>query len=99
MPKDVVFISKSADAFVQDEASRSALGSMLKGHEPSFMILDEDFDVAQGEVEENLEWIIDGDGIVVSNNPGNVEKSEYISEMSIEDMAKKMLEYEVIIPY
>ena len=48
---------------------------------------------------ENLEWIKDSDGIVVSNNPKNAEKSEHIDEMSIEEMAKKMLEFDVIIPY
>jgi hypothetical protein len=99
MPKTVVFLSKTTDGFVQEEASRSALGTMLKGHEPSMMILDVDYDVERGEVEENLEWIIDSDGIVVSNNSANAEKSEYISEMSLEEMAKKMLEYDVIVPY
>jgi hypothetical protein len=98
MPKTVVFLSISTDAFTQDEASRSALGTMLGGHEPSMLILDNDYDTAQGEVDENLEWMLDG-GIVVSNVQGNVDKSENIESMSIEDMAKKMLEYEVIIPY
>ncbi len=95
----VVFISNSEDGYVQEEASRSALGTMLGGNDPSLMIIDVDYDVERGDVSENLEWIVDSDGIVVSNNPKNVEKSEYIEEMSIEDMAKKMLEFDVIIPY
>ena len=98
MPKTVVFLSISTDAFTQDEASRSALGTMLGGHEPSMLILDNDYDTAQGEVDENLEWMLDG-GIVVSNVQGNVDKSENIESMSLEDMSKKMLEYDVIIPY
>lgn len=98
MPKTVVFLSISTDAFTQDEASRSALGTMLGGHEPSMMILDNDYDTAQGEVDENLEWMLDG-GIVVSNVQGNVDKSENIESMSIEDMAKKMLEFDVFVPY
>ena len=98
MPKTVVFLSISTDAFTQDEASRSGLGTMLGGHEPSMMILDNDYDTEQGEVDENLEWMLDG-GIVVSNVQGNVDKSENIESMSIEDMAKKMLEYDVVIPY
>ena len=98
MPKTVLFLSISADGFTQEEASRSALGTMLGGHEPSMMILDNDYDSARGEVDENLEWMLDG-GIVVSNNQGNVDKSENIESMSIEDMAKKMLEFEVFVPY
>lgn len=99
MPKTVLFISISTDGFTQEEASRSAIGTMLGGHEPSMMILDNDYDTSRGEVDENLEWIKDSDGIVVSNVQGNVDKSEHIDFMSPEDMAKKMLEYEVIIPY
>ncbi len=71
---------------------------MLGGHDPSLMIIDVDYDVERGDVAENLEWIKDS-GLVVSNNPKNVEKSEHIDEMSVEEMAKKMLEFDVIIPY
>ncbi len=94
----VLFISNSEDGYVQEEASRSAVGTMLGGHDPSLMIIDVDYDVERGDVAENLEWIKDS-GLVVSNNPKNVEKSEHIDEMSVEEMAKKMLEYDVIIPY
>ncbi len=99
MMVSVVFISNSEDGYVQEEASRSALGTMLGGNDPSLMIIDVEYDVERGDVAENLEWIKDNGGLVVSNNPKNVEKSEYIDEMSVEEMAKKMLEYDIVIPY
>jgi len=99
MEKTAVFLAKSTDGYVQEEASRSALGIALGGLTPNLMIIDVDYDVGRGDVEENLEWILDSDGIVVSNNQANVDKSEFIEFMSLEDMAKKMLEFDVIIPY
>jgi hypothetical protein len=99
MEKTAVFLAKSTDGYVQEEASRSALGIALGGLTPNLMIIDVDYDVSRGDVEENLEWILDSDGIVVSNNQANVDKSEFIEFMSLEDMAKKMLEFDVIIPY
>jgi hypothetical protein len=99
MEKKTVFLAKSNDGYVQEEASRSAIGIALGGLTPNLMIIDVDYDVERGDVEENLEWILDSDGIVVSNNRANVDKSEFIEFTSLEEMARKMLEFDVIIPY
>lgn len=99
MSKKVLFLSESTDGFVQEEASRSAVGTVLGGHEPSLFIINVEYDMERGDAGENLEWIRDSDGIVMSNNQANVDKSEHVEFMSLEDMAKKMVEFDFVIPY
>ncbi len=95
----LAFLTKATDDWEQSEASRSALGAMLRGHTPSLFVLDADINVDYGDVKENFEWIADNDGVVASNNKDNESKAEQISYMSVEDMAKKILEADFIIPF
>jgi len=97
--KTLAFLTKATDDWEQSEASRSAIGTMLKGHTPSFFVLDADINIDYSDVAENFEWIVDGDGIVASNNKDNEPKAEQISYMSVEDIAKKILEADFIVPF
>ncbi|MEE8403181.1 MAG: hypothetical protein V3R93_05465 [Candidatus Hydrothermarchaeaceae archaeon] len=97
--RKLAFLTKATDDWEQSEASRSALGAMLRGHEPSVFVLDADINIDYGDVAENFEWVVDNGGIVASNNESNEPKAEQISRMSIEDMAKKILEADFIIPF
>jgi hypothetical protein len=97
--RTVAILTRDTDDFLQSEASRSAVGMMLRGHTPSLFIIDAESNIDYSDVAENFEWIVDSDGIVASNNKDNVSKCEHISEMSIEDMAKKILESDFIVPF
>jgi hypothetical protein len=92
-------MTRATDDWEQSEAGRSALGAMLRGHTPSVFILDADINPEYGDNEENFEWIVDSDGVVGTNNKDNETKSEHITYMSVEDIAKKILESDFIIPY
>jgi|GEM_PF-1720754 len=97
--KTVAFMTRATDEWEQSEAGRSALGAMLRGHTPSLFVLDAEMNPEYGDNEENFEWIVDSDGVVGTNNSANDGKSEHISVMSVEDIAKKILESDFIIPY
>ncbi len=97
--RSIAILTKETDDFLQSEASRSAVGMMLRGHTPSLFIIDADCNIDYKDVAENLEWIVDSDGIVASNNKDNTSKSEHITYMSIEDIAEKILESDFIVPF
>ena len=97
--RTIAFMTKATDEWEQSEAGRSALGAMLRGHTPSLFVLDADMNPEYGDNEENFEWIVDSDGVVGTNNKDNEPKSEHITYMSVEDIAKKILESDFIIPY
>ncbi|MEE8401362.1 MAG: hypothetical protein V3R86_04350 [Candidatus Hydrothermarchaeaceae archaeon] len=97
--RSLAFITKATDDWEQSEASRSALGAMLRGHTPSVFVIDADINIDYGDVRENFEWVVDNGGVVASNNKENEPKDEKISHMSIEDIAKKILESDFIVPF
>ncbi len=97
--KTMAFMTRATDEWEQSEAGRSALGAMLRGHTPSLFVLDADMNPEYGDNEENFEWIVDSDGVVGTNNKDNESKSENIAYMSVEDIAKKILELDFVIPY
>ena len=92
-------MTKATDDWEQSEAGRSALGAMLRGHSPSLFVLDAGMNPEYGDNEENFEWIVDDGGVVGTNNKDNEGKSEHITVMSVEDIAKKILELDFVIPY
>lgn len=97
--RTLAFMTRATDEWEQSEAGRSALGAMLRGHSPSLFVLDADINPEYGDNEENFEWVVDDGGVVGTNNKDNESKSEHITYMSIEDIAKKVLESDFIIPY
>jgi hypothetical protein len=96
--RTLAFMTRASDEWEQSEAGRSALGAMLRGHTPSLFVLDAEINPEYGDNAENFEWIVDSDGVVGTNSSANDGK-ENIEVMSVEDIAKKILELDFVIPY
>lgn len=78
----------------QSEALRVAGGLTLADDTIEVFILDRKLDKDNPEVAMPLELITDLDLKVYSNNPENG-----YTTLSLEEMAKKLLEYDVVVPY
>jgi hypothetical protein len=96
MGKNIAVLTRDTDRFRQSEVSRSSLGLTLGDHKVSLFIIDAEYKL-NDYLAENFEWIADMDGGSYSNNPKN--DFENCEQMSLEDMAKKMLENDIIIPF
>jgi hypothetical protein len=75
------------------EALRMAVGLTLADDEVNVFIMDDKL-VSDEEIELNLETLADMDVKVFSNNPDNPYQ-----QMSTEEIAKALLDYDVVIPY
>ncbi|HET7317659.1 MAG TPA: hypothetical protein VFK23_00840 [Nitrospirota bacterium] len=78
----------------QSEALRVAGGLTLADDTIEVYILDRKLDKDNPEVAMPLELVTDLDLKVYSNNPENG-----YTTLSLEEMAKKLLEYDVVVPY
>ena len=78
----------------QGEALRVALGLTLVEDTVEVMILDRKLDKSNPEVARPLELITELDLKIYSNNPENG-----YTTISLQEMAKKLLEYDVVVPY
>ncbi|MGE5807499.1 MAG: hypothetical protein ACM32I_00055 [Nitrospirota bacterium] len=78
----------------QSEALRVAGGLTLADDTIEVYILDRKLDKDNPEVAMPLELVADLDLKVYSNNPENG-----YTTLSLEEMAKKLLEYDVVVPY
>lgn len=77
-----------------DEALRVAGGLTLADDTIDVFILDRKLDKTAPEIAQPLELIGELDLKVYSNNPEN----EYTT-ITLEEMAKKLLEYDIVVPY
>jgi hypothetical protein len=94
MAKKIAFIMKEKDRFRQSEVIRSSLGITLAvDHKVSLFLLDEELK-RNAYIDENLEFLQEMDGKIYSNNPKNE-----VEQLSLEDIAKKLLENDIIIPF
>ncbi len=79
----------------QSEALRVAGGLTLADDIIDVFVLDRKMDKNSPELASPLELVVDlNEQKVYSNNPDNGFET-----ISIEDMAKKLLEYDIVIPY
>jgi len=78
----------------QAEALRVSGGLTLADDVIEIFILDRKLDKANPEIAQPLELVTDLDLKVYSNNPENG-----YATMSVEEMAKKLLEYDLVVPY
>jgi hypothetical protein len=78
----------------QGEALRVAGGLTLADDTIEVFILDRKLDKAAPEVAQPLELVTDLDLAVYSNNAENG-----YTTLTLEDMAKKLLEYDFVVPY
>jgi hypothetical protein len=96
MERKIAFISRDSSRYRQSEFTRSALGLLLAGHVADMFIIDAELK-KNDYINENIEWVVDSDGKVYSNNEKNADKN--IEIVSLEEMAKKMLECDFIVPF
>jgi hypothetical protein len=78
----------------QGEAPRVACGLTLADDTIEVFILDRKLDKNNPEVAQPLELVTELDLKVYSNNPENG-----YTTISLAEMAKKLLEYDVVVPY
>jgi hypothetical protein len=75
------------------EALRMAVGATLADDEVNVFVMDDKLEPDDG-MSLNLETLVDLDVKVFSNNPDN-----QLEQKSIEEIARTLPEYDVIIPY
>ncbi len=78
----------------QGEALRVAGGLTLADDTIEVFVLDRKLDKSNSEVAQPLELIADLDLKVYSNNAENG-----FTTVTLEEMAKKLLEYDIVVPY
>jgi len=89
-------MAKKVAILVRDrkhEALRMAVGATLADDEISVFIMDDKL-VPDEEMELNLETLPDLDVKMFTNNPENPYE-----QMTTEEMAKALTEYDVVVPY
>ncbi len=85
------------DKHRQYEGLRSSLGLLLEFHVVSMFVLDHEIDMTE-EYRDNMEFIDEMEGTRYSNVPANVEKYGFTA-VSLEEVAGKLNENEVVIPF
>jgi len=76
------------------EALRVAGGLTLADDTIEVFVLDNKLDKTDDEIAAPLELVSELDLKVYSNNPGNG-----YTPITLEEMAKKLLEYDIVVPY
>ncbi len=97
----VAFIINQDDCW---EGIRSTLGLLVENMWCAAFVIDNEMNVSAPktteDLQENLEMLVeDLEGEVYSNVQANVDKFQYVEYMSLEDMAEKLKEYELVVPF
>ena len=95
MSKKVAVLIK--DKRRQYEGLRCSLGLLLEQHIVSMFVLNHEI-VLTEEYQENMEFIDEMEGVRYSNVTGNVDKYAF-QATTLEEVAQKIGENEVIIPF
>ncbi len=95
MGKKVAVLIKDKDR--QYEGLRSSLGLLLEQHIVSMFVLNHEIDMTE-EYHDNMEFIDEMDGTRYSNVATNVDKYGF-QLVSLEQVAQKIKENEVVIPF
>jgi len=81
----------------QYEGLRSSLGLLLEDHAIDMFVLDHEIDMTE-EYFDNMGFIDEMGGSRFSNVPANVEKHGF-QMVSLEDVAGRLREHEIVIPF
>ena len=91
--KKIGVVVNTADEYRQGEAVRVALGLTLMDDPVELIVLDHALKRTEA-VEKNLELLGMMKGKAYSNNPENG-----LETLSLEEISRKLLEYDVVVPY
>jgi hypothetical protein len=80
------------------DAMRSTLGLSVANHYSFAAVLDHELEKFDDYNAENLEWIRDMEGDVYTNVQANVDKNG-LTAITLEELGKKLLEMDVVVPY
>ena len=95
MSKKVVVLIKDKERHY--EGLRTSLGLLLDFHIVSMFVLNHEIDMTK-EYHDNMEFIDEMEGTRYSNVTANVEKYSFTS-VTLDDVAAKIMECDVVIPY
>ena len=95
MAKKVAVLIKDKER--QYEGLRSSLGLLMEFHIVSMIVLNHEIELTD-EYKDNMEFIDEMEGTRYSNVPANVEQYGFTS-VSLEEVAGKLNENEVVIPF
>jgi hypothetical protein len=95
MSKKVAVLIKDKDR--QYEGLRTSLGLLMEFHIVSMFVLNHEIELTE-EYQDNMEFIDEMEGTRYSNVSANVEKYGF-HPVSLEEVARKLNEYEVVIPF
>jgi hypothetical protein len=98
MSKKVCFLLRSSDEKDILDGLRSTLGLSVANHYSTGVVLDRELSQFDDYNKENIEWIRDMEGEVLSTVQANVDKNE-LTSITIEELGKKLREMDVIVPY
>ncbi len=80
------------------DALRSTLGLSVANHYSFGAVLDHELEQFDDYNTENLEWVRDMEGDVYTNVQANADKNG-LTSITLEELGKKLLEMDVIVPY
>jgi hypothetical protein len=78
------------------EGLRSSLGLSIENNEVVMAVLDQEVEMT-AEYRENLDWLLEMEGKIYSNNPANQEYGFEV--VSLEDLGGKLKEMDFIVPF
>jgi hypothetical protein len=78
------------------EGLRSSLGLIVENNDVMMVVLDQEV-VMTPEYRESLEWFLEMEGKIYSNNPANQEHG--FETVAIQDLGEKLREMDLIIPF
>jgi hypothetical protein len=95
-------VAKKVAVLVRDkerqyEGLRSSLGLLMEFHVVSMFVLNHEIELTE-EYRDNMEFIDEMEGSRYSNVPENVEKYGF-KIIPLEEVARNLLEYDIVIPF
>lgn len=95
MAKKVAVLIRDKDR--QYEGLRSSLGLLLEFHNVSMFVLDHEVEITEA-YQDNMEFIDEMEGFRYSNVSANVAKYGF-SKVTLEEVAEKLEDYDLVIPF
>lgn len=96
MSKKACFLHVNSDYTL--DGIRSALGLAVENHYAYAVIMNNEIPELDDYNKENIEWVRDMEGDVLSTVPANVEKHG-MTAITLEEVGKMLREMDYIIPY